>query len=541
MKRISVLLFFFSFFNFTAFSQIEDAWVYLVDKQDVASSIANPISILTQKAVDRKNAHAIAIDSRDVPVNEVYIAQLKNIVGIAVLAKSKWFNAVHVRGFKANIQALEGLSFVASVDFADKSLNAKSTEETIHKHNKESKLEKVLTTFNYGLAANQVEMFNGDELHLADYTGSGITVAVLDAGFPNVNTMSSFQRLRDAGNLLGSYDFVKRDVNVYTGTESNHGTLVLSDMVGYVENQFVGTAPDASYYLFVTEDASSETPVEESYWIEAAERADSLGVDVINTSLGYSSFDDSRYDYSQSDMNGNTTFITKGANIAFEKGMLLVNSAGNSGNWGVTAPADSQYVLSIGAVNALGNYATFSSVGTNFQPTQKPDVVAQGEASYVITENDVITTANGTSFSSPILAGGVVCLWQALPNKTNAEIMQLVRESASQYATPDYFLGHGIPNLELALSNALSVEFNQDDDMNINIYPNPAKDRLYIKLPSEDGLAELKLYDILGKEISTYKLTSINNEVDIVSLSKGMYIVKLEGENISKTIKLIKE
>jgi len=359
--------------HFQMFSQ-QDAWVYLTDKLNVETSISNPISILTQKAIDRKHLHNITIDERDVPVNESYIAQLKNVTGITVMAKSKWFNAIHVKGSQTDIKALESLSFINSIDFADKSLNLKKANS---KTKSTFKLEEINTTFIYGNALNQIEMFKGDALHILDYTGTNVTIAVIDAGFPNVNTINAFQRIRDAGNILGEYDFVNRDNDVYTNTTSNHGTLVLSTMAGYVENEFVGTAPDASYYLFITEDATSETPVEESYWVEAAERADSLGVDVINTSLGYSDFDGNNYDYSQSDMNGTTTFISRGANIAFQKGMLLVTSAGNSGNWGITAPADSPNTLTVGAVDASGNYASFSSVGTTYQTTQKPDVVEQ--------------------------------------------------------------------------------------------------------------------------------------------------------------------
>jgi len=454
------------------------------------------------------------------------------------LAKSKWFNVIHVRGTQTDIESLTGLAFVSAIDFADKSLNAKNTNK---KKNK-AKLESAFTTFNYGDASNQIEMFNGDKLHLADYTGAGMTVAVLDSGFPNVNTMTSFQRLQNAGNLLGSYDFVNRDVDVYTGTTSSHGTWVLSDMAGYIENDFVGTAPDASYYLFITEDGPNENPVEESYWVEAAERADSLGVDVINTSLGYTTYDNTNYSYTPADMDGNTAFISKGANIAFEKGLLLITSAGNSGNdtWGiVSAPADASGVLTVGAVDLNGNYALFSSKGNATQPSQKPDVVAQGQASYVIGTNDIVGTLNGTSFSSPILAGGIVCLWQALPSKTNTEIMQLVRESASQYTTPDYFLGYGIPNLELALNTALSVESNLAND--INIYPNPVKDQFYIQLPSEYDITTLYLYDILGKEINSYSVSYHNNIVDIAFLPKGIYVIKLELNTISKTFKLIKQ
>ena len=399
-------------------------------------------------------------------------------------------------------------------------------------------IEDAQTIFVYGNTQNQVEMINADNLHVLDYTGTGMVVAVLDAGFPNVNTIGAFQRLRDAGNLLGAYDFVNRDSDVYTGTTSNHGTKVLSDMAGYIENQFVGTAPDASYYLFITEDAPNENPVEESYWVEAAERADSLGVDVINTSLGYFDFDDSSYDYTADDMDGLTAFITRGANIAFEKGLLLVNSAGNSGASGVNAPADSANVLSIGAVDSNGDYASFSSQGSAIQPTQKPDVVARGASSYVIDHNNNMVQNNGTSFSSPIMAGGITCLWQALPNKTNAEIMQLVRESASQYATPDFFLGYGIPDLQSALDAALTSEAINE----LKIFPNPVQDILQIVFPKDIETATLELYDVLGKQVLFAKVFKNKQSINLENLSNGIYIAKIQTDNkISSTFKLIKE
>ncbi len=532
---------FFTLLCFQLFLQAqEDAWVYLVDKDNVSSSLSNPITILTQKAIDRKNLHNITIDERDVPVNENYIAQLKAQIGITVMAKSKWFNAIHVRGTEINIDALQNLSFVSYIDYADKGLN---TTAKLSKQKHQSKIEALTTTFNYGNALNQIEMFNGDELHVAGYTGTGMTVAVIDAGFPNVNTMASFQRLRSEGNLLGSYDFVNRRNDVYTNTASNHGTLVLSDMAGYVENQFVGTAPDASYYLFITEDAPRENPVEESYWVEATERADSLGVDVINTSLGYTTYDNPNYSHSALDMDGKTTFITKGANIAFKKGLLLVTSAGNSGNdsWGIVgAPADAAGVLSIGAVDASGDYAFFSSLGNATQPTQKPDVVAQGLVSYVITENDIIGTANGTSFSSPILAGGVTCLWQALPNKTNEEIMQLIRESGSIYTTPNFQLGYGIPNLNQALTTALLNEPRKEELTIIKIFPNPSNNILNVDFPDFANEAEILFYDVLGKLVFNMNTFSSKNSIDISVLSKGVYFLKISSNKNSKTFKFIK-
>jgi len=517
----------------------QDAWIYLADKENVEESISNPISILSQKAIDRKEAHSVIIDERDVPVNESYISQLKLQTGVTVMAKSKWFNAVHVRGSQTDIAALSDLPFVDYIDFADKNLN--TTRLNLNQNKFE--LENVSTDFNYGTALNQIEMISGDKLHLSDFTGHGMTIAVLDAGFTNVHSMSGFQRLRVAGGILGTYDFVNRDEDVYTNTTSSHGTLVLSDMAGYAQNQFVGTAPDAEYYLFITEDALNENPVEESYWVEAAERADSLGVNVINTSLGYTTFDNPNYSYSTSDMDGNTAIITRGANIAFEKGMLLVNSAGNSGNsaWGIVgAPADAPGVLTVGAVDASGNYALFSSRGNSTQSTHKPDVAAQGQSSYVITQTNTIATANGTSFSSPILAGGVVCLWQALPTLTNAQIMQLIRESSSQYNNPDYLLGYGIPDLEVALANGLSLIDFEETELDLRIFPNPVADRIHLNVPDNEKV-NIYIFDVLGKLVIESYFDNAKSNVELDALSKGIYIAKLQSGNLSNTIKLIKE
>ncbi len=540
-----LLIFSFLSFHIFSFAQ-QDAWVYLKDKQNVASSIATPINILTQKAIDRKAKHNVVIDARDVPVNESYITQLKNATGITVMAKSKWFNAVHVRGSEADINNLlttPSITFIDYIDFADRSLNTTkiTKEKATFKIKDKFEVEKTFVDFTYGNTQNQVDMINVDDLHVADYTGDGVTIAVLDAGFINVNTMGAFQRIRDAGDLLGGYDFVNRSSNVYANTSSSHGTHVLSTMAGYILNNYVGTAPDASYYLFITEDSSDENPIEESYWVEAVERADSLGVDLVNTSLGYKDYSPNytSYSYASADMDGNTAFITKGANIAFEKGLLLVNSAGNEGNAGVSAPADSQYVLSIGAVNSLGNYASFSSVGSAFQPSQKPDVVARGLSASVITPSNVIGSSNGTSFSSPILAGGIACLMQALPNKTNAEIMQLVRESGSQFSTPDYQLGYGIPNLMSALSNALSIN-NFEKTNTISIYPNPAKTFVYVKIPINENKLTITFFNVLGKQVLQRSINSTNNQIDISALSKGIYIINAKSNNKAKSFKFIK-
>lgn len=518
----------------------EDAWVYFTDKENIEIALSNPISILTQTAIDRKFDDNIAIDERDVPVNEAYISQLKLENGIIVLAKSKWFNAAHVRGDFDDIQALENLVFVESIDYANHNLNSSNRVSNFHDkwETFDSQAE-----FDYGNSANQAIMLNVPLLHLDNYTGEGVIIAVLDAGFPGVNTIDGFQRLRDNNDILGGYDFVDRNANVYENTSSNHGTKVLSNMGGYIEGEFVGTSPDASFYLFRTEDATSENPVEESYWVEAAERADSLGVDIINSSLGYTVYNNSSYSYTPEDMNGVTAYISKGANIAAEKGILVVNSAGNSGanEWNIVgAPADAGLVFSIGAVDAVGDYAWFSSVGDGNQPNLKPDVVARGVSSAVIDNLNEVVFNNGTSFSAPILAGGIASLWQALPELDAEQIKTIVRQSASQYETPDFNLGYGIPDLYAALQSTLSLN-NFQNEIKISAYPNPALSQLTITVSPQLIGEHLKIINILGKEIKTFTLENSQQILDISALSSGMYFLKIESPLFTKTIKLLKQ
>ncbi|MEP5254011.1 MAG: S8 family serine peptidase [Winogradskyella arenosi] len=517
----------------------EDAWIYFTDKPNVAASLANPISILTQKAIDRKQNFNIAIDARDVPVNEGYITTVKAQTDILVLAKSKWFNALHVRGTESAINALTNLDFVDTIVFANSNLNSSGRPE---QQQTDLDIEDITIAFTYGNTQNQVEMIGVDNLHLDDYTGEGVSIAIMDAGFPNADTMGAFQNLRDQGLLLGGYDFVDRTTDIYNSTSSNHGTKVLSTMGGFIQDSFVGTAPDASYYLFRTEDASSENPVEESYWVEAAERADSLGVDIINTSLGYTTYDNANYSYTPADMNGETAFITKGANIAAEKGLLVVVSAGNSGSasWQtVGAPADSPNVLSIGAVNADGDYVSFSSQGSAAQiGYQKPDVAARGGNAFVIDEYNSIVQNNGTSFSAPILCGGLAALKQALPNVTPSVLKDLVRQSASQYNAPDQFLGYGIPNLYTAKNLALSV-----DDFNLEglrLYPNPVNSDLYLSFPEAQSQIKVVVYNQLGQEVLQETLTETTESLDVSALSAGIYLIQLSTEVGVKTLQFIK-
>ncbi|MGK4568857.1 S8 family serine peptidase [Flavobacterium sp. 3HN19-14] len=363
MKRILLLTLL--FLSAAAFSQ-EDAWVYFNAKANVETYFTNPLTMLSQRALDRRSSQNIPLDFKDVPIDESYVTAVDNQTGITVMAKSKWLNAVHVRGSVEDIRALFGFTFVASIDFADDSLDGSSDNRMLYQ-NRNNAVNKNLDTqvnFNYGDSGNQIGMLNGHILHEQNYTGTGKIIAVIDAGFPSVNTVQPFQRLFDNNLILGGYNFVAGNDDFYTA--NTHGTLVLSTMGGYTENALVGTAPDAAYYLFISEDGASENPVEESYWVEAAEEADRLGTDVINTSLGYFNYDNPNYSYTYADMNGTKSFISRGADIAFSRGMIVVVAAGNSGDTvdqHIGSPGDAVNVLTVGAVDAAGQYVSFSSIG----------------------------------------------------------------------------------------------------------------------------------------------------------------------------------
>ena len=509
----------------------EDAWVYFTNKPDADFYLNNPLEMLSQRALDRRATQGIAPDATDVPVHADYILQVSQTPGITVMAQSRWFNALHVRGEFANIQALQSLPFVASVSYANHNLNAgRPLQEKFEPVNKNLDIQ---VDFPYGNSANQIQMLNGHLLHQQDYTGAGKIIAVLDAGYPGVNTLGAFARLRDNNLILGGYNFPDRDNNIYS--RSNHGTLVLSTMGGYVQNQLVGTAPDAAYYLFITEDIFSENPVEESYWVEAAEMADSLGVDVINSSLGYFGYDNPNYSYQYADMNGITGFASRGATLAASKGMAVVVSAGNSGagaNPHINVPSDAINVLAVGAVNASGQYAAFSSIGPSSDGRVKPDVMAQGQASVVANTQGNVVTGSGTSFAGPILAGMVASLWQAAPGLTSTQIMQVIRESAHLFSNPNPQFGYGIPNFEQALQQALGTQ--DFAGQVVVIYPNPFQASLKVSMQR----GEFSLFDSTGRLILQQSLSS--NPIDTAHLKAGVYFYRLTSGGV-RTGKLIKQ
>lgn len=538
MKKI-VLLFIF-LLSQNIFSQ-EDAWVYFTDKPDSQYYFDNPLEMLSQRALDRRTNQGIALDILDVPIYQLYFDQISTSSGIEVKSKSKWMNAVHVRGSISAIDALADLTFVSNIQFANRSLNTQNRIANNSENKAVNKQLDVQENFVYGNSSNQIQMLNGHLLHQQDYTGTGKIIAVMDAGFPNVNTASSFQRIRDNNQILGGYNFVARNENVYTS--NSHGTLVLSLMAGYVENQLVGTAPDANYYLFITEDSADENPVEESYWVEAAELADSLGVDVINTSLGYFAYNNPSYSYTYADMNGVTSFISRGADIAFSRGMICVTSAGNSGNSAnpnISTPADAIHTLTVGSVKFDETYSTFSSIGPTFDGRIKPDVMAQGQNPYFSTTSGSVSNASsGTSFSGPIIAGMVASFWQAIPWATNQQVVDFVLQSADRFTNPTTQFGYGIPDFQVALNMAqLSVEENEK--IQFLVYPNPVKDKVIVSFLNDLPDVKFQIFNSLGQKIMEKTITQNDNLVATSELQNGIYFYKVLAKNTIQTGKIIK-
>ncbi len=438
----------------TAISQKIAPDTYLIkfkDKNNSVFSTEKPEEFLSKAAIDRRKKNNIAVTEEDLPVNESYISKIKDL-GFEIYSVSKWFNTVVVYSKDSTLYAK-----ALSLDFTDADYSPKF--ELKNKKSKPEKFKKIKVkatksgknVYDYGKGKNQAEMLKVNVLHNLGYTGKGMTIAVLDAGFYHADSLPAFDSIMTNKQVLGVKDMVERDGEVYG--DDTHGMMVLSCIAGNIPGELVGTAPDADFYLIRTEDARSETITEEYYWVAGAEYADSLGVDMIHTSLGYANFDDGLFSHTYQEMNGDVAPISVAADIASAKGILVVTSAGNEGNdpWHyISAPADADNVLSVGAVTGVGMVSGFSSRGPSADGRIKPDALAQGSFAKVSGRNGEITFSFGTSFSGPILAGAVACLWQANPEFTNAEIIDAVRRTASRALKPNEDTGYGIANMALA-------------------------------------------------------------------------------------------
>ncbi len=525
-------------FSLIATAQTELVFVFFKDKPNKATFYSNPLSELTQKSLDRRTNLGIALTDQDAPIEQSYIQNVRNL-GFTVTDYSKWLNGVAVNATASQIQILSQQNYVDHVESFVRNPNGGIRKEKINKlkqFNKEISNRDFLTTYNYGDGLAQINQINVRALHVAGFTGTGMTIAVIDTGFPSVNTGSAFKRLRDNGQIKGGYNFISKSTDIYNTALNIHGSICLGTIGGYLDNQFVGTAPDADFYLYASEDAEKEIPEEQLYWIEAAEEADRKGVDVITTSLGYTTFDDSRYDYTYADMNGATTFIARGAQIAAEKGIFLTVAAGNDGNsdWHyVATPADNAKVFTIGSVTNQGNSSSFSSYGPNSAGVTKPDGSARGTETYTV-YGDQVTQASGTSLANPVAAGGTACLLQALSkNISREEIKTKLRQKASLYPNISPQMGYGILNFYKTYQSYLGVNDVKKDK--VRIYPNPAKD--FININSEKPVKSIEIYDVLGRLIKT----ETKNNINISQLAKGNYLLKIQTGDQELVEKFIKE
>lgn len=423
-------------------------FVRFTDKAGSLHSLGDPTTFLSSKSIQRRANQSIDLEENDLPVSQDYVDSLVSY-GVSVYHTSRWLNGVIARGDSTVISGLEAKPYVLDVLAIGNSLASRSSVSS--KFN-------VPGTKGYGPAANQIEMLGADLLHGEGYLGSGVTIAVIDDGFPNVGTGAAFQDMINENRVKFTYDVHERITNVYAN--DNHGTYVLSTIVG-IPSDTIGIAPGADIMLFRTEVLEFEQPLEEYYWIIAAEMADSAGADILTTSLGYSDFDAPWAAHVYADLDGATVPMTIAADIAAAKGMLVVNSAGNEGSvaWNyILVPADGDSVLTVGAVNSSENYVSFSSEGPSADGRIKPEVSCKGQ-SVTVSNGSGTTNANGTSFAAPTMSGYAALLWQKNPSLTAIELRELLMEMGDQSTTPDNFKGYGIPKYQIVSSTETVVDF----------------------------------------------------------------------------------
>lgn len=423
--------------------------ISLKDKAATEYSLQKPEKYLSLKSIERRKKQGLAIDSTDLPVCKKYVDAIRR-TGVHVLVTGKWDNFVTVSCNDSTlIDEIAKLPFVRSTERVWKGVAQKSMQ-------RDSLINKPVRSDSlYGPAIAQISMSRGNLLHDAGFKGQGMTIAVIDAGFHNADKIEAMKNI----NILGVRDFVNPEADIYA--ESSHGMAVLSCMAMNQPNVMIGTAPEASYWLLRSEDDYSENLVEQDYWAAAIEFADSVGVDVVNTSLGYYSFDDPSKNYRYRDLDGRHALMSREASKVADKGMVLVCSAGNSGanSWKkITPPGDAENVITVGAIGRKGTLAVFSSVGNTADGRVKPDVVAVGLGSNVMGTDGNLSRANGTSFSSPIMCGMVTCLWQACPELTAKQVIELVRKSGDRADFPDNIYGYGVPDLWKAYSSVKGLK-----------------------------------------------------------------------------------
>jgi serine protease AprX len=503
-------------------------WVQFADKQYSNYSLDRPQEFLSARALERRARQGISLDEQDMPVSEAYLYNLSSYP-LRILYTSRWMNAAVIETEDSTLaEVILNRPYVEGVECLYHPVPMKKSSAR--------KWEDPADTT--GLYSDvQIRMLQGQALHDQGYLGAGMIIAILDAGFREAEHVGGLDSLFENGRILGTRSFVEPDSGVFWPENGEHGTHVLSIMGGDIGGQYQGTAPKAAFWLIQTEDIRTEYRIEEANWLAGAELADSAGADVINCSLGYSTgFTDSAQNYTYQQMDGKSTLVARAAMLAASRGMLVVCSAGNSGKstdpWGyITSPADGEAVLAVGAVDAGGLRATFSSRGPSADGRVKPDVMAQGAGTWLIGGSGTVQQGNGTSYSSPLIAGLTACLWQKYRDANATELLAAIRESASMNPWPDSLYGYGIPNFALAGWIFTGEPAVQQGKRSLRVYPNPADGVIHLDGgASLEGKIFYRICDPAGRiyrEAEIYAPPGIKVTIPVRSLPAGSYIISL--------------
>ena len=526
--------------------------VYFRDKANSPYSVAQPQAFLSARAVARRTRQGIAVLPRDLPVNPAYVAQVRAVAGgPQVLYTSRWFNGALVSCDSATLGRIVGLAVVRSAATLNRTARAAAPNATPTMV-PPAAARTAATRAQYGKAYRQNLQINALAMHDAGYRGEGMAIAVFDAGFPGADQIPALQPLYQQQRLRSTRNFVDGGTAVYQ--RSAHGTNCLSTMAAEQPGFFIGTAPRASYHLCLTEDINSEHPVEEANWLAAAEYADSAGVDVISSSLGYTEFDAPSVSYTYADMNGRTALSSRAAAVAARVGMVVVNAAGNDGNnpWHyIGAPADADSIISVGAVDSLGVRASFSSYGPTSDGRLKPTLAAMGRATAVLQANGAVVRGNGTSFACPVLAGMVAGFWQANPTLTAQQVIAALRSTASLAAAPDNSLGYGIPNFVAAYNalhpgNPLAAAAAAPPGPALAVFPNPSGvGPLTLALPEElrGQPLRVRVLDARGAVVARQQLPAAAAEAPLAlgRLAPGRYVCEVSAGAVRRAVAFVQQ
>jgi hypothetical protein len=512
--------------------------VFFTDKEDPSFSISEPEKFLSPRAIQRRVNQDIQITDSDLPVKFQYISSLKNL-GAEIFFKSRWMNAVLIQADENLVPVLSQQQFIKKVEFVAPGVKLNNARALKFRKNTSHQIQQEVTEM-------QNKMIGVDVMHTSGYLGQTKLIGVFDGGFENVDQISYFGHLFNSNKIVSTWDFVTNSPEVYK--YDDHGTNVLSCLAGYESGRFVGTAYQGDFVLCVTEDVSTEYRIEEYNWLFAAEYADSIGVDIINSSLGYNTFDDPTMDYSYEDLDGKTAVISRAAGLAASKGILVVASAGNEGNkfWKyIVPPADADSIISVGAVDSNLARAYFSSLGPTADNRIKPEVSALGLGTKSISSSGNIILTNGTSLSTPLITGLVAGIWELNSGMSNLEVIDLLKNSATNAESPNNEVGYGVPDFK-KVKSVVKLDNEQIIKSGLYLSPNPVNDhKILIQGPDEffRKPMEVKVYNLSGQLIESHKVSKLYDNFFQLETEKwlpGMYILAIENQDSFERLKFLK-